>query len=66
MPTAKDIILKPIDRKTANILVKKLHYSGKVVQNSSIHIGVFLGGRLEGVMQFGSSLDKSKLKSYGI
>lgn len=61
MATAKDIVLKPIDRKKANALVKKIHYSGKVVQNSSIHIGVFLNGKLEGAMQFGSSLDKSKI-----
>jgi hypothetical protein len=30
------------------------------VQNSQLHIGVFYGGRLEGVMQFGPSLDKRK------
>ncbi len=61
MSTAKDLILRPIDRKTANNLIKKIHYSGKVVQNSTIHIGVFWQGKLEGAMQFGSSLDKSKL-----
>jgi len=61
MANAKDIILKPITAKEANELVKKLHYSGKVVQNSNIHIGVFLHGKLEGAMQFGSSLDKRKI-----
>jgi len=61
MANAKDIILKPITSKEANALVKKLHYSGKVVQNSNIHIGVFLHGKLEGAMQFGSSLDKRKI-----
>jgi hypothetical protein len=38
-----------------------VHYSGKVVQNSQLHIGVFYRGKLEGVMQFGPSLDKRKL-----
>jgi hypothetical protein len=61
MANAKDIILKPITAKEANELVKRLHYSGKVVQNSNIHIGVFLHGKLEGAMQFGSSLDKRKI-----
>ena len=62
MLTAKDLILKPIDSKTANTLVKKLHYSGKVVNNSQFHIGAFIGGSLEGVMQFGPSLDKRKIQ----
>lgn len=59
---AKDIILKPIDRNIANDLVRRVHYSGKTVNNSQIHIGVFYGGKLEGVMQFGPSLDKRKLQ----
>jgi hypothetical protein len=62
MLTAKDILLKPIDSKIANALVKKLHYSGKVVNNSQFHIGVFIDGTLEGVMQFGPSLDKRKIQ----
>jgi hypothetical protein len=35
--------------------------SGKVVNNSQISIGVFIGGALEGAMQFGPPLDKRKL-----
>lgn len=61
-PTAKDIVLRPIDATTANFLVRRVHYSGKVVNNSQLHIGVFLGGKLEGAMQFGPSLDKRKLQ----
>ncbi len=62
MTTAKDILLQPITAKDANELVKRVHYSGKVVQNSQLHIGVFLHGRLEGAMQFGPSLDKRKIQ----
>lgn len=62
MATAKDIILKPITRQEADTCVKRHHYSGKVVNNSQVHIGVFLGGKLEGAMQFGPSLDKRKLQ----
>lgn len=62
MATAKDIVLRPVSRKEADDLVKRVHYSGKVVNNSQLHIGVFLGGNLEGVMQFGPSLDKRKIQ----
>lgn len=62
MGKAKDIILRPIDSKTANELVRRVHYSGKVVNNSQLHIGVFYGGKLEGAMQFGPSLDKRKIQ----
>lgn len=59
---AKDILLRPIPAGEANELVKRVHYSGKVVQNSQIHIGVFYNGKLEGAMQFGPSLDKRKIQ----
>jgi hypothetical protein len=59
--SAKDIILKPIPRADADRVVKEHHYSGKVVQNSKISIGVFYAGRLEGALQFGPSLKKSVL-----
>ncbi len=62
MGTAKDIILRPISAQEANGLVRRVHYSGKVVNNSQLHIGVFLNGKLEGAMQFGPSLDKRKIQ----
>lgn len=58
MVSAKDIIVKPIKAAGARAFIKKHHYSGKVVNNSSLHLGVFLDGALEGVMQFGSSINK--------
>jgi len=58
---AKDIIVKPIAAKDANRIVKVLHYSGKVVNNSQVHFGVFLDGKCGGAMQFGPSLDKRKM-----
>lgn len=61
MATAKDIIVKPITAAAANKVVKAVHYSGKVVQNSNLHFGVFLDGKLEGAMSFGSPLDKRKV-----
>jgi hypothetical protein len=59
--SAKDIVLRPISAKDANALVRRFHYSGKVVNNSQLHIGVFYQGQLEGAMQFGPSLDKRKI-----
>lgn len=62
MATAKDIIVKPITAKAAGAVVKRVHYSGKTVQNSQLHLGVYLNGKLEGAMQFGPSLDKRKIQ----
>lgn len=62
MATAKDLIVKPIKSADAIAFVKAHHYSGKVAQNSQLHLGVFLNDRLHGVMQFGPSLDKRKIQ----
>lgn len=56
--SAKSIVIKPINARTAVQCIKKLHYSGKVVQNSQLHFGVFLNGKLEGAMQFGPPINK--------
>lgn len=61
--SAKDLILRPITRAEADAVVRREHYSGKVVRNSQIHIGVFYAGRLEGAMQFGPSIDKRRVSA---
>lgn len=61
MGRAKEIIVKVIPSKIANPFIKSHHYSGKVVNNSCLHFGAFLDGRLHGVMSYGPSLDKSKI-----
>lgn len=61
MGRAKEIELKVIPSKIANPFIKKYHYSGKVVNNSKLHFGAFLDGKLHGVMSYGPSLDKSKI-----
>lgn len=58
---AKAIEVRPISSKDANAVMRRLHYSGKVVSNSQLHLGVLLRGKLEGAMQFGPSLDKRKM-----
>ena len=62
MVRAKDIIVKVIPSNIANDFVKKHHYSGKVVNNSQLHFGAFLNGKLHGVMSYGCSLDKRKVQ----
>ena len=61
MAGVKDIRLAAIPSKEANAFVRSHHYSGKVVSNSQLHLGAFLGGRLHGVMSFGPSTDKRKM-----
>jgi hypothetical protein len=58
MGRAKDIIVKVIPAKIANEFVKKYHYSGKVVPNSTLHFGCFLDEKLHGVMSYGPSINK--------
>jgi hypothetical protein len=59
---AKRLEVRPIAASDANRIVKALHYSGKVVNNSQLHLGVFLNGKCGGAMQFGPSLDKRKIQ----
>lgn len=62
MASAKDLIVKPISASDANRIIRSLHYSGKVVNNSQLHLGVYLDDRCGGAMQFGPSLDKRKIQ----
>lgn len=63
MGRAKEIIVKVIPSKIANEFVKKTHYSGKVVPNSTLHFGCFLDNKLHGVMSYGSPFMKTKVLS---
>lgn len=61
MGRCKEIVIKVIPSNVANPFVKKYHYSGKVVNNSSLHFGAFLDGRLHGVLSYGPSTDKRRI-----
>jgi hypothetical protein len=61
MSEVKNLVIKSIDSKSARKIVELYHYSGKSTQNSQIHFGVFLNERLEGVLQFGPSIDKRRM-----
>ena len=58
--TVKDLRVEAITPRDANAFVRMHHYSGKVDTRTQVHLGVIWEGRLEGVMQFGPSIDKSK------
>lgn len=58
MGRAKEIIVKVIPAKIANEFVKRHHYSGKVVNLSTLHFGCFLDNKLHGVMSYGPPMDK--------
>jgi hypothetical protein len=58
MGDAKAITVRPVSAAEARDVVRRIHYSGKVVNNSTLHLGVFLNGALLGAMQFGSPLDR--------
>ena len=61
MGRAKDLTLKVIPAAIATPFVRLYHYSGSIVNNSSLHFGVFLDGQLHGVLSYGPSLNKSKI-----
>lgn len=61
MDRVKEIEVKVIPSKVAVPFVKTHHYSGKVVNNSCLHFGAFLDGKLHGVLSYGPSMDKTKV-----
>lgn len=60
---AKAIQLKPISAALARATIAKYHYSGKVVQNSQLHIGVYYQGNLEGAIQLGPPMMRDQILS---
>lgn len=61
MASAKDIHVAPIKSSDAKSVILKHHYSGRVVNTSKLHFGVFLNGRLEGAMSFGNSMKQREM-----
>ncbi len=53
----KGFFLACIDRNLANELIRRHHYSRKVVVTSVLHLGIFGEGRLQGVLQFGFAMN---------
>lgn len=49
--------VREIHRDRANAIIRRHHYSHKVVNNAYVHLGVFIDGELYGVLQFGYAMN---------
>ena len=58
MENVKELVVRVIEAKPANVFIRKTHYSKKVACGSQLHFGVFWEKVLHGVLQFGSSINK--------
>jgi hypothetical protein len=60
---SNDWHVKEIDRKLANDLIVKNHYSKKFYNATYIHLGVFICGELLGVLQYGYAMNPASCGS---
>lgn len=58
-----DFYVKLIERDVANEIIRKNHYSGKFYNLSLFHFGLFLGGKLLGILQFGHLMNPASYAS---
>lgn len=56
--SAKDLVLRPIPRATADDFIRTHHYSRKVVPNTQVNIGAFLDNVLHGAIQLGPPINR--------
>jgi hypothetical protein len=52
-----EFYVKEIDRKDANKIIIKNHYSKKVYNGTYVNLGVFIDGLLKGVLQYGYAMN---------
>ena len=60
---SSDFFIKEIDRDKANKIIVKNHYSKKYYSATYIHLGVFIGGELVGVLQYGYAMNPASCSS---
>ena len=58
-----EFYVKELDRNKANAIITKNHYSKKYYSASYIHLGVYIGGGLLGVLQFGYAMNPASMAS---
>lgn len=58
-----EFYIKEIDRKLANEIIIKNHYSKKVYNATYIHLGVFYKNNLKGVLQYGYAMNPASCGS---
>lgn len=64
MPSVREIQVQPVTSAAAEQCVKRWHYSGRVVQNSQVHLGAIVNGRLLGVMSFGPPMARHNVLGF--
>lgn len=55
--------VREIDRDRANAIIKRNHYSRKFYSASYIHLGLFIDGEINGVLQFGYAMNPASAGS---
>jgi len=58
-----DFYVKEIDKDIAIKVIKTNHYSHKVYNATYIHLGVFIGGKMLGVLQYGYAMNPASCGS---
>ncbi len=56
----RQFFVAQIPRRQAVDIILSRHYSGRIVNNSYVHQGIFLDGKLLGVMQWGYALNPAR------
>ena len=59
----ESFFVKEMDRKEANSVIIKNHYSKKVYSATYIHLGVYVDGTLKGVLQYGYAMNPASCAS---
>ncbi len=58
-----DFHVRLVDRQIANGIIIANHYSRRVYRASTLHLGVVVGGRLLGILQFGFAMNPASADS---
>jgi len=58
-----DFYIKELDRKEANNIIKKNHYSKKVYNATYIHLGLYIGDNIVGCLQYGYAMNPASCNS---
>lgn len=55
--------VRTIDRDTANAIIIEHHYSRRIYRGTTLHLGVWIGGQLLGILQFGYAMNPASAPS---
>lgn len=55
--------IRLLDRHDANAIIVANHYSGRIYRGTTLHLGVWIGGELLGVLQYGYAMNPASAGS---